>query len=267
MKFIVFVAMLGAVAASPSPPPTAPPIAEFQTTQETTATTPAAAAAMVAAIESDPGAGFDLPGGTEVTVVADIVPEEVECFCNDPKCRIGCDRRRLQESARRLQEKKKGKKVEYKVKLTYTFTVTEAAAKKGSTAAVVAAAKDAVKSTMTEEKGKKAFWAKVADVLTEKEDEIAAAVAAKMTEISKDESKITGEPAKVYTAEEVKTTVKFDQVADTVQSDEFVAKATSTPVIETVPLATPVPTGAAHRLSGLQIIMSLLVAVATCSLA
>merc|ERR1712227_787828 len=108
---------------------------------------------------------------------------------------------------------------------------------------------DAVKSTMTEEKGKKAFWAKVADVLTEKKDEIAAAVAAKMTEISKDESKITGEPAKVYTAEEVKTTVKFDQVADTVQSDEFVTKATSTPVIETVPLATPVPTGAACRSS------------------
>merc|ERR1712146_808721 len=135
---------------------------------------------------------------------ADIVPEEVECFCNDPKCTIGCDRRRLQESARRLQEKKKGKKVEYKVKLTYTFTVTEAAAKKGSTAAVVAAAKTAVKSTMTKPAGKKAFWAKVAEVLEEKKEEIAAAVAAKMTEISKDESKITGEPPKVYTAEEVK---------------------------------------------------------------
>merc|ERR1712196_599609 len=185
-------------------------------------------------------------GGTEVTVVADIVPEEVECFCNDPKCTIGCGRRRLQESARRLEAKK---------------------GKKGSTAAVVAAAKTAVKSTMTKPAGKKAFWAKVTEVLEEKKEEIAAAVAAKMTEISKDESKITGEPPKVHTAEEVKTTVKFDQVAETVQSDEFVAKATSTPVIETVPLATPVPTGAAHRLSGLQIIMSLLVAVATCSLA
>merc|ERR1712054_599958 len=116
------------------------------------------------------------------------------------------------------------------------------------------------------------FWESVATVITTSaadpkiEAALSEAVAAEMTEFAAAEAEKTGEAPKVYTVADVKEEVKFEEVAKTVESDTFAASVVAEPVVVTVPVAAPVPTGAAYHIGGMQIIASLLVAVATCSL-
>jgi dihydrodipicolinate reductase len=146
--------------------------------------------------------------------------------------------------------------------MDFEFSVTAMSVARGSAAAVVATATEAVKKAFTGKAAKETFWKKVAVVIEEKKEEIAEAIAEKMTEVAKASGKTV-----TFTKETVLKTVDFDTIASTVENPEFAAAAAVAPVIATTPTATPPPTGAAHKVSGMQIIASLLVAVATCSLA
>jgi hypothetical protein len=274
MKFAILAATLAAVAATPSPPPSTPSVAAFEAVMEPQASSLGEAATVASAATKYPEKFFpNLPKGTSVKAVTKInkkeviTKKEVTCDCGSADC--SC-RRRLQETARRLQttgtKTIEVKTIVFVVEIVFTFTVTAEAVAGGSTAAAVVAA--ATKAVQTTTESKQDFWESVADVIQDPtiKAELSEAVAEEMTEFAAEEAKITGATPKVYTAADVKTEVKFDEIAETVKSDTFVAAATVEPVVVTVPLATPVPTGAAYHIGGMQIIASLLVAVATCSL-
>jgi hypothetical protein len=268
MKFAILAATLAAVAATPSPPPSTPSVAAFEAVMEPQASSLGEAATVASAATKYPEKFFpNLPTGTSVKAVTKINTKEVTCDCGSADC--SC-RRRLQETARRLQttgtKTIEVKTIVFVVEIVFTFTVTAEAVAGGSTAAAVVAA--ATKAVQTTTESKQDFWESVADVIQDPtiKAELSEAVAEEMTEFAAEEAKITGATPKVYTAADVKKDVKFDEIVETVKSDTFVAQATVAPVVVTVPVATPVPTGAAYHIGGMQIIASLLVAVATCSL-
>jgi len=190
-----------------------------------------------AAMQTDPVAssGVVVPPGTEAKAEFVVkkkeiqVEETVECDCGTPGCSCG---RRPQETARRLQTKGTKTimvtKIVYEVEVVFTFTVTAEALAGGATAAAVVASVTKAVEKATDPAAKKEFWKNVAKVVVEKKDEIAEAVAVKMTEQAAKDAK-PGETPKVYTVADVKEEVNFDEVIDTVQSDEFLEKAVAAP--------------------------------------
>merc|ERR1711868_50457 len=114
----------------------------------------------------------------------------------------------------------------------------------------------ATKAVEKKTEAKQEFWEDVADIIADPtiKAELSKAVAEGMTEFAAEEAKKTGETPKVYTVADVETEVNFDEVAKTVKSDAFVDSVVAAPVVVTVPVATPVPTGAAYHIGGMQII-------------